>query len=245
VSDDRGAAVRDERAGIRQRIWDRLRDEGWARFPYPPHGRIPNFVGAEEAAERLLDAAPLAGARRIKVNPDAPQLAVRAGALARGITVFVPTPRLRGGFRRLDPAEIPEHKRREAASVSKGTRWSEPVALDDLPELDALVVGSVAVSRAGARLGKGEGYADLEYAILRELGHPAVPVATTVHPAQIVDAVPREDTDLPIAWIVTPEDVFEVDPPPAAPEGIDWERLPDERVEAMPVLVELRARRRG
>jgi hypothetical protein len=25
-----------------------------ARFPFPPHGRIPNFAGAELAAARLL-----------------------------------------------------------------------------------------------------------------------------------------------------------------------------------------------
>jgi hypothetical protein len=46
-------------------------------------------------------------------------------------------------------------------------------------------------SRAmGRRCGKGEGYSDLEFAILRELGHPPVPVATTVHDLQVVDSCP-------------------------------------------------------
>jgi len=48
----------------------------------------------------------------------------------------------------------------------------------DMPGLDAIVCGSVAVTRDGRRCGKGEGYSDLEFAILRELGHPPVPVAT-------------------------------------------------------------------
>jgi len=45
--------------------------------------------------------------------------------------------------------------------------------------LDAIVCGSVAVRRDGRRCGKGEGYSDLEFAILRELGQPPVPVATS------------------------------------------------------------------
>ena len=40
-----------------------------------------------------------------------------------------------------------------------------------------------------------EGYSDLEFAILRELGHPLVPVATTVHDLQVVHSAPRDPTD--------------------------------------------------
>jgi 5-formyltetrahydrofolate cyclo-ligase len=69
------------------------------------------------------------------------------------------------------------------------------LALTDMPRPDAIVCGSVAVTRDGRRCGKGEGYSDLEFAILRELGHPPVPVATTVHDLQVVDAVPRDPTD--------------------------------------------------
>jgi 5-formyltetrahydrofolate cyclo-ligase len=95
------------------------------------------------------------------------------------------------------------------------------------------------VTRDGRRCGKGEGYSDLEYAILRELGHPAVPVATTVHPVQIVGRLPRAPTDLPLALIVTPDEVIRVAAPPPAPEGIDWARLAEEDLDAMPVLREL------
>jgi 5-formyltetrahydrofolate cyclo-ligase len=38
-------------------------------------------------------------ATAIKINPDSPQRPLRAEALRHGITVFVPTPRLRGGFK--------------------------------------------------------------------------------------------------------------------------------------------------
>jgi hypothetical protein len=45
-------------------------------------------------------------------------------------------------------------------------------------------------------------------------------VATTVHAAQIVSGLPRDPTDLPLALIVTPDEVIEVAaPPPAPPPG--------------------------
>jgi 5-formyltetrahydrofolate cyclo-ligase len=108
---------------------------------------------------------------------------------------------LRGGFKKLDPRRIPPDKIEEAVSLSHGDRWSEEVALADMPGLDAIVCGSVAVTRDGRRCGKGEGYSDLEFAILRELGHAPVPVATTVHDLQVVDSVPRDPTDQPLSVI--------------------------------------------
>src|SRR5690606_26426508 len=91
----------------REAVWDRLQAERLARFPFPPHGRIPNFAGAEQAAKRLFELSPWKHAKRLKINPDAPQRPVREEALRRGIKVYVPTPRLRGGFMLFDPATIP------------------------------------------------------------------------------------------------------------------------------------------
>ncbi len=235
----------EEKQRIRERVWERLERERIARFPFPSHGRIPNFAGAREAAERLLAHPLLRGARRIKVNPDAPQRPVRELALERGITVYMPTPRLRAGFLCLDPARIPEDRFAEAASLSRGRRFARGVPLDALPTPDVLVVGSVAVSRRGARCGKGEGYADLEYGILRALGHPRIPVATTVHPAQIVPRLRREPTDLPLWLIVTPAETHRVARPARGPDGIDWRRLDEADLRAMPVLAELQARAGG
>ena len=229
-----------DKDNARQAVWDRLQAEGLARFPFPPHGRIPNFKGAQEAALRLFRLAPWRTAKRIKVNPDAPQRFVREQALRRGITVFVPTPRLMGGFKRLDPAKIPKNKIAQAASLSKGKQWAEDIPLEELPRVDAIVCGSVAVTRDGRRCGKGEGYSDLEYAILRELGHPPVPVATTVHAVQIVDTLPWDDIDLPLSVIVTPEETILIKSPPPAPNGIAWDRLMEKDFEEMPVQADLR-----
>ena len=232
-----------DKSAARQWVWDRLAADGMGRFPFPPHGRIPNFAGAKEAAARLLDIEPWKSAGAIKVNPDSPQRLLRAEALRRGITVFVPTPRLRGGFKKLDPHRIPPDKFEEAAGLSHGDRWSEEIALAEMPRLDAIVCGSVAVTRDGRRCGKGEGYSDLEFAILRELGHPPVPVATTVHDLQIVDSVPRDPTDQSLSVIATPTQTIRVRRPGAAPTGIDWTRLSAKDLEEMPILAELKRMR--
>lgn len=227
----------------RQFVWDCLQEQKAARFPFPPHGRIPNFAGAREAAETLAAHLWFTRARRIKVNPDAPQRFVRQRALQQGIVVYVPTPRLRGGFKCFDPARIPEDKINEAASLSKGDQWARIVAVRELPAVDLIVTGSVAVTAGGKRCGKGHGYADIEYSIFRELGHAAVPVVTTVHALQLVEDFPVDEHDLPVSLIITPEQVLEVSNPPPAPSGIAWDKLSPQELEAMPVLRELQAQR--
>jgi 5-formyltetrahydrofolate cyclo-ligase len=42
-----------EKKRIRERVWKLLEERGVARFPKPVYGRIPNFEGAEAAAELL------------------------------------------------------------------------------------------------------------------------------------------------------------------------------------------------
>jgi 5-formyltetrahydrofolate cyclo-ligase len=124
----------------------------------------------------------------VKVNPDAPQRGVRFRALKQGKLLLMPTPRLREGFLLLDPTLLAPTRLFAASSIRGASELATPVGLDDLPKIDLLVFGSVAVSPAGDRVGKGEGYAELEFAVLRSLGRVPedVPIATTVHDAQVV-----------------------------------------------------------
>lgn len=226
-----------------------------ARFPFPIEGRIPNFVGAEAAARRLRELPLYKKARAVKVNPDAPQLPVRAMVLRDGKTLYMPSPRLRGGFLRISPAVVPKGKERRAASLSHCGKYGEEVSLEELaavigeressadgqgPAIGLVVAGSAAVSRDGARAGKGEGYADIEYALLQELGLPPVPVVTTVHSVQIVPAIEVEPHDLSVDYIVTPDEVIETKTTYTKPTGIAWHLLDDDAPEQMPVLAELR-----
>ena len=120
-------------------------------------------------------------------------------------------------------------------TMRKGVRQSAPIP----KRRTAIVAGSVAVTSTGKRCGKGEGYSDIEFAILRELGHQPVPVATTVHSIQIVDDFPRDEIDLPLSVIVTPDKLINVDNPFPAPEGIAWDRLSEQDIVNMPVLRDL------
>lgn len=232
-----------DKADLRDRIWTQLEDEGIARFPFPPHGRIPNFAGAKEAADRLTELPEWQEASVIKANPDAPQLPVRRRALREGKVVYMAQPRLRDEkpFMKLDPAEIEDTD--AAATVSKMDGYAEPVAPDEVPHVDFIVSGSVAVTEAGTRIGKGEGYSDLEFAVLHALGaaEDDTTIATTVHEVQLVDDAPApESHDVPMDVVVTPERVVRTETTVERPDGIDWEVLPEEKIEEIPLLQRLR-----
>lgn len=231
----------DDKASARDHVWGELERRKLGAYPFPVRGRIPNFRGAKEAAARLMDTPLMLAARRIKVNPDSPQRFVRAEALRRGIGVYVPTPRLAGGFMLLDPAKIPHDAIWKASARSNWEQYATPVALENLPPMDLIVTGCVAVTPAGKRAGKGAGYSDLEFAILRELGHPPVPVVTTVHDAQVVADFPIDGHDQPLSMAVTPTRVITVERPLPSPAGIEWDKLPPDALAAMPVLASLRS----
>ncbi len=132
-----------------------------------------------------------------------------------------------------------------ASSIKGAFKFGAKVGLDELPRPDILVVGSVAVGRDGSRIGKGEGYSEIEYAVLRELGLVAeqVPICTTVHPLQVVDDLPQDDYDVAVDYVVTPEEVIATHRKRKRPEGILWGRVSKEMLEEMPLLAELKKRR--
>lgn len=148
-------------------VWSLLEERSVARFPRPVRGRIPNFQGADRSASRVLATDEFRRAEVVKVNPDLPQLEVRKGVLDAGKMLIMPSPRLRSGFLILDPSRIPRRLRRRAATIRGSFQYASEPSLEDLPRVDLIVCGSVAVTEDGARVGKGGGYSELEYAILR------------------------------------------------------------------------------
>src|SRR5437764_9186670 len=59
----------DAKQEIRERIWELLQRQGAARFP-GARGRIPNFRGAERAADQLAELPEWGAAHVVKANPD-------------------------------------------------------------------------------------------------------------------------------------------------------------------------------
>ena len=162
--------------------------EGVSRFP-GAEGRVPNFAGAKLAAERLAGHRTWKRAQVIKANPDSPQTHARRRALEEGKTLVMAVPRLRDThpFRLLEPRKLSAKQVGEAATIKGAMRHGTVVADDELPEIDLVLCGSVGVNLNGARIGKGGGWADLEYGILIDAGKidEHTTVATTVHPIQI------------------------------------------------------------
>ncbi|MEM2935976.1 MAG: 5-formyltetrahydrofolate cyclo-ligase, partial [Candidatus Bathyarchaeia archaeon] len=111
-----------------------------------------------------------------------------------------------------------------------------------IPKIDLIVAGSVAVSPDGARIGKGGGYSEIEYGILRELNliGEETPIVTTVHDAQVIDGVPMEDHDFSVGVIVTSTRTIRVKEGRNRPKGIIWEKVTPEMLEKMPILMGLR-----
>lgn len=233
-----------DKQAIRECVWDLLEDEGIARFPFPPHGRIPNFDGAREAAERLASLPEWETATTIKANPDSPQLPARRNALHAGKTLYMAVPRLRDEdcFVELDPAVIDDLD--AAPTVSHMDDHGTRVGPGELPTIDCILSGSVAVATDGTRIGKGEGFSDLEYAVLRELGavDGDTPVVTSIHDDQVIDAedAPEADAhDVLVDVIVTPTRTIRTDAR-GKPDGVHWDALSDEQRAEMPVLQRLR-----
>lgn len=230
-----------DKEDIRNRVWALMEREGVSRPPLPIRHRIPNFVGAERAAERLRDLRAFRAAEVVKANPDSPQSPVRRLALSAGKLLIMPTPRLRRGFLLIDPKRLPPGAIGMAATIKGAFKFGRELSLDEAPRIDFIVVGSVAVAPDGSRLGKGGGYSEIEYGMLRELGliDEGTPIATTVHDIQLVSEIPMEDHDLTVDYIATPTKLLETRGNRRRPKGILWDRLPKGAIEGMPILLRL------
>lgn len=227
---------------IRQQIWHYMEKNNIAAFPRPVYHRIPNFRGAEEACDRAGQLAEFKKANVVKVNPDKPQQKIRFLTLEACKTLLVPTPRLRTGlFNKI----MPPSRSKEilhTCSTSEGVRnYSIQVGLNSKIQVDLVIIGSVAVSLSGRRIGKGEGYADMEYAMMVTMGAVCreTPIITIVHDCQVLDSIPDElfgEHDVPVDIIVTPTRVIRCEIQFPKPNNIIWSLLTEEKLNQIPVL---------
>jgi 5-formyltetrahydrofolate cyclo-ligase len=234
-----------DKQALREGVWRILEAKGAARFP-GARGRIPNFTGAERAAEQLATLTVWTRARVVKVNPDAPQIPVRRRALQEGKVLYMAVPRLTDErcFIELDPARLGAGVKR-AATIKGAAALGRAVRPRDVRRLDLIICGSVAVNSRGERVGKGGGYSDLEFGLLRAAGTVGsrTPVVTTVHPLQVVNKrIAMLPHDIPLDWIVTPRGARRCRDGHPKPSGIYWKYLSKEQITAIPVLRQVRNR---
>jgi 5-formyltetrahydrofolate cyclo-ligase len=210
--------------------------------------RIPNFVGAEQAAHRLAELPFWKNARVVKSNPDKPQIPVRLRALQDGKLLYTPVPELVKDFPfvLLDPEDLQKRgiPLEVAAEAGGAVEHGIKVRFQDMMPMDVIVVGCVAVTRNGGRTGKGGGFADLELGIFRELGlvKPDTPIVTTVHQMQVVDdeRIVMMQHDSALDWIITPDEVIETRTAYPQPSGVDWDTVRDDQYDNIPFLRDLK-----
>jgi 5-formyltetrahydrofolate cyclo-ligase len=178
---------------------------------------------------------------------------VRHKILEQGKTLLTPQPRLRTGFFSVvQMKDLPSLVTIDECTNSKGVvKWGRPVTLHEKYTVDLVVVGSTAVCpRTGARVGKGEGFAELEWGILSAQGNldpETCLVVTTVHDCQVIDNVedmPEDwkltQHDVPVDIIVTPTRTIRVPNRAPKPSGIFWELLSPQKLAAIRVLRQLK-----
>ncbi|MEU8050939.1 5-formyltetrahydrofolate cyclo-ligase [Micromonospora haikouensis] len=230
--------IEEAKREVRETVWSRLEQAGQA-LPPGAQGRIPDFVGAKLAAERLARHDAWRSASVVKSNPDKAQLPVRLRALADGKLLYMAVPKIADirPFYLLDPASL-NAAPADVATGSGAAVHASKVGISEMRPVDLVVCGSVAVNRDGVRIGKGAGYSDIEVALLTEAGlvGPSTILATTVHPLQVVDAsLPEAPHDFRVDLIVTPDELIECNAP-RRPEGIHWDKLSQHKIKEIPTL---------
>ncbi|MBE9119444.1 5-formyltetrahydrofolate cyclo-ligase [Tychonema sp. LEGE 07199] len=252
---------------LRTEIWSLLKQQ--AASIGDCFGHIPNFVGADRAAEKLATLPIWQQAKTIKCNPDSAQIPVRMRALQDGKRLYVAVPRLTDDrcFVELNAADLQRQnvsiaesalalaKRSEGKPAPTGAAPTKRIArkalacgklvsFAEMEPIDLVIVGCVAAGRSGGRTGKGAGFADLELAMLTEFGLVQIdtPIVTTVHPLQIVadSRLPMQPHDWPLDWIVTAGEVIETNTSYPRPTGLNWDSLRSEQLAQIPILRKLR-----
>ncbi len=152
-----------------------MQEQGAARFS-GAQGRIPNFPGAEAAARRLAALPEWDRAETLKCNPDSPQLPEGPWRCSKESASTWPCPGCESsGLSCCSIRAFSTEHPRKAASIKGSASAGRPVGLDQMPHIDLIVCGTVAVNRDGARIGKGGGYSDLEFALTRRRASSTTP----------------------------------------------------------------------
>ncbi|HXF56030.1 MAG TPA: 5-formyltetrahydrofolate cyclo-ligase [Actinomycetota bacterium] len=225
-------------AKLRRAVWSKLRAVARpdSRFDFDFREFIPDFEGSDRCTRTLRRLPEYRSASLLFVAPDNNLEQFRHQALADGKRLVVATYAMRRGFVLLDPRRLRPSALELAATLDAMERFGTYLSLERLVRLgrvDAVVSGAAAVTREGVHFGKGHGFLDLEWALLRELDlvSQRTPVIVSVHDCQVIDqAVAHAPYDVTVDVIVTPTRVLRCEPPLPKPDGIFWDRIPPDLV---------------
>lgn len=202
----------DTKQKIREHIWTKMTEEATACFPLPCFGRIPNFVGVEDASKQILRLPEFRKARLIFSAPDYVLHHIRQMALEHQKQLLVATPHLQE-FLLLK--NIPPRLISKAVTIKAMYKFGEQVRPMDIKRpLDIFCQGSVAIDRKGNRLGKGKGYGDREFLMLKQEGiiDKLTIILTLVHEDQLLEDFTHlmRAEDVPVQIVLTPNGIIRI-----------------------------------
>ncbi|ALC45256.1 lost [Drosophila busckii] len=235
--------VEPTKRSLRVQTWKKIQEDKVGIGFNGIFNRIPAFVDADKAAALFIQEEEFKKAQHIKVNIDRALHDFKEQSLLADKAVYLPSTRDSSALcLKVDvPADATDEQKKESLRVQDISKFRTEVGLDSKMKLDLVVIGSVVVSRDGYRIGRGNGFADLDIGLLVELGMitPETTIVTIVHDVQVVDTLPVnlfQKYDTPVDIIVTPTEVIRVSKRLPRPNGVFWELLSDRRLKILPVL---------
>ena len=232
----------------RERVWKELRTVAKpdSRFHFDFSEYITDFIGSEEATARLVALNEYKQARVVFITPDNCLESLRAQAVRDGKTLLMTTYGIRRGFVVLPPHTVQPGLEEYAVLLDAIEKIGHYISLSEIQQnyrIDLLVTGGSAVTRNGARFGKGHGFFDIEWAMLYSIGavDSNTPIIDLVHDCQLVD-MKLETTpfDTVCDYIVTPTQVIHVENPQKPTRGILWDKLEPGMMDKISPLRELK-----
>lgn len=228
---------------LRVQTWRKLQENKYGVGFNRIFNRIPDFVNSDKAALMLADTEEFKNATNIKIMIDRALHVAKFQALLANKNLYLPGTRdSKALYLKVDvPPNATEEQKKEILNVQDVQNHRTEISLDTKIKLDMVVIGSVVVSRDGYRIGRGNGFNDLDIGLLTETGAltSETIIVTLVHDAQVVDNLPTnlfQKYDTPVDLIVTPTEVIHVDKRLPRPTGIFWELLSERRLKIIPVL---------
>ena len=107
---------------LRSQIWALLEQKKMAVFPLPVRGRIPNFIGSDEAARLVRTLPEWKNAKVVFSCPDSPQKKIREFALKDGKILIMASPRLKHGFLQINRQDVKGNER-DASSIKGAFKY--------------------------------------------------------------------------------------------------------------------------
>jgi len=242
---------------VREGVWEQLIKVAKpdSRFHFDFGEFIPDYEGSEQALGRLLSMKIYSMARFIFVTPDNNLEGLRARTIQYGKVLLTTTYAIKRGFVVLCHETVRQGKEDFASLLDGQEKLGRPVSLSEIRELvdrlgvlDFFITGASVINLQGIRFGKGHGYADLEWAMLSEIGavDESTIVVAFVHDCQVEDMpLTTSIFDTAVDMIVTPTRVIHVEKPLKPTVGVVWEKLDEKLFKTIPPLQELKAMREG